>query len=122
MKKLLPLAVALIVPLLLFSFTSGIRTNASEDEDEGITKLIESATTPEDHMKIADYYEKQAAKAERKARFHASMGDSYKNRSKPLAGLATHCSNLANKYKEAAEEYKAMATEHRKMAQEMQMQ
>ncbi len=116
-RVVLPLVVALIVPLLVFSFIGGVSGKASEEED--INKLIETATTHEDHMKIADYYEKQASEAEAKARSHASMADSYKNRSKPLTGLATHCSNLANKYKEAAEEYKAMAMEHRKMAEEM---
>jgi hypothetical protein len=117
MKKLLPL----VATILLFSFVIiGVSGKASEEED--ISKLIETATTAEEHMKIADYYEKQAAEAERKASFHASMGDSYKNRSKPLAGLANHCSNLSKKYTEAAEEYRAMAMEHRQMAQETQMQ
>jgi hypothetical protein len=114
-RVILPLIVALIVPILLFSLV-GVPGRASEDEE--IQKLIETAATPEDHTKIAEYYEKQGREAERKANFHASMAVAYKNRGKPLLGLAQHCENLAKKYTEAAEEYEAMATEHRKMAKE----
>jgi hypothetical protein len=120
MKKVLLLVTALIATFMFFSFMVGVPGKASEEEETH--KLIETATTPEDHIKIAEYYEKQAAKAEVKASSHASMADSYKNRGKPLLGLATHCSNLSKRYREAAEEYKAMAMEHRKIAEEMQKQ
>ncbi|MBI2486210.1 MAG: hypothetical protein HYW01_04475 [Deltaproteobacteria bacterium] len=116
MKRLLTLATALIATFIFLFFTVGVPGNASEEEE--IHSLIETATTPEDHMKIAEFYEKQAAKMELKASSHASMADSYKNRGKPLPGLAKHCGNLSKKYKGAAEEYKAMAIEHREMAKE----
>jgi hypothetical protein len=117
MKRILPLAIALIVPLLLFSFAGVVPGSASQEEE--INKLIETAKTPEDHMKIAEYYEKEATKAEAQARLHASLADSYKNRGKPFTGLAKHCSDLSKRYMEAAKDYKAMAMEHMKMAQEM---
>jgi hypothetical protein len=120
MKRILPLALTLIAPLLLFSFAGVFPGSASEEEE--INKLIETASTPGDHMKIAEYYEKQAGKAERQAKFHASLADSYKNRGKPFSGLAKHCSDLFKRYEEAAKDYKAMAMEHMKMAQEMQKQ
>ncbi|HEX3036218.1 MAG TPA: hypothetical protein VHT73_14055 [Thermodesulfobacteriota bacterium] len=116
MKRLLSLTTILIGTFLIFSFLVGVSSKASEEEE--ITKLIETASTAEDHMKIAGYFEKQAEKAERKAHSHASMSKLYKERSKPLEGLAKHCSNLAEKYEESAEEYRAMAMEHRKMAEE----
>ena len=118
MKKLLSVTTLLIVTFLLFSFIAGVSGNASDEEE--ITKLIETATTAEDHMKIAEYFDKQAEEAETKARFHESMAKAYRERSKPLEGPAIHCSNIAKKYEEAAEEYKAMAMEHRNMAEEMQ--
>lgn len=114
MKKALPLAAALISTFMFLFFTIGSFVEASDEE--AIQKLIETATTSEDHIKIAEYYEKQAVGAERKSSFHASMADAYKNRGKPLTGLAKHCENLAKNYTEAAEEYRAMATEHRIMA------
>jgi hypothetical protein len=120
MKKTSQLIMALIVPFLLFSFVGVVSGSASEEEE--INKLIETATTPGDHMKIAEYYEKQAEKAESQARFHTFLADSYKNRGKPLLGLAKHCSDLSKKYTEVAKDYKAMAMEHMKMAQGMQKQ
>ncbi len=114
----LVLGIALILPLLFLSSLEQSLSRTSKEDD--INKLIETATTPEEHMKIADYYEKEAARMEKRARFHASMADSYKKRSKPLIGLANHCLNLAKKYGEAAKEYKNMAMEHRRMAEEMQ--
>lgn len=101
-------------------FLSSLEQSSSRDSEENeIKRLIETAMTPEEHMKIADYYEKEAAQMEKKAMVHASMADSYRKRSKPLMGLANHCSNLAKKYTEAAKEYKDMAMEHRRMAEEM---
>jgi len=107
MKRLLPLGIGLIATFLFFSFIVGVSGSASEEEE--INKLIETATTPEDHMKIAEYYEMQAAKMEQEASFHASLADSYKSRGKPLLGLAKHCSDLSKRYMEAAKDYKTMA-------------
>ena len=120
MKKVLALAIALIVGFLLFSYVGVVPGGAAEEED--VDKMIETANTPEDHIKIAEYYEKQAAKMEQEASFHASLADSYKSRGKPLLGLAKHCSDLSKRYMEAAKDYKAMAMEHMKMAQETQKQ
>ncbi len=116
MNKALPLATVLISTFMFLFFTIGSSIKASDEE--AVHKLIETATTSEDHIKIAEYYEKQAVGAERKSSFHASMADAYKKRGKPLTGLAKHCENLAKNYTEVAQEYKAMATEHREMAKE----
>ncbi|MBI2486777.1 MAG: hypothetical protein HYW01_07440 [Deltaproteobacteria bacterium] len=129
MKRRLTLAMALIATSLLLSFMIGLPGKASEEEE--INKLIESASTPEDHMKLADYYEKEAEKMEVKSSSHSSIADSYRTRARPLTEhfqldqkkvyteLAIHCSNLSKEYKEAAEEYRAMAAEHKEMAEEM---
>ena len=118
MKRRLPLVTALIAPLLFLSLVGVVAGSASEEEES--RKLIETATTPEDHMKIAEYYEKQAVRMENEAEFHSSLADSYKSRGKPLLGLAKHCADLSKRYREAAEDYKAMAFLHKKIAQEMQ--
>ena len=120
MNKMSQIVIALIVPLMLFSFIGVVPGGATEEED--IDKMIETAKTPEDHIKIAEYYEKQAKKMEEKAGLHASLADSYKNRGKPFSALAKHCSDLAKKYMEVAKDYKAMAMDHMKMAQEIQKQ
>ena len=118
-KKILPLSIALTASLILFSEIREVFGVASEEEE--IIILIQTATSPEDHLKIADYYDKQAKKDEEKARFYASMADSYANRDKPLLGLAKNYSDQSKKYMEMAQGDKNLATEHRKMAgQEMQ--
>lgn len=117
MKKLLPLVTALIAPLLFLSLVGVVPCSASEEEES--RKLMETATTPEDHIKVADYYEQQALRMEEEAKFHSSLADSYKSRGKSLLGLAKHCADLSKRYKEAAEDYKAMAFLHKKIAQEM---
>ena len=118
MKRRLPLVTALIAPLLFLSLVGVVAGSASEEEES--RKLIETATTPEDHIKIAEYYEQQAVRMEDEAKFHSSLADSYKSRGKPLLGLAKHCEDLSKRYKEAAEDYKAMALLHKKIAQDMQ--
>jgi hypothetical protein len=118
MKKILQLSITLIASIILFSEIKEVFGMASEEE---IIILIQTATSPEDHLKIADYFDKQAKKDEEKARFYASMSDSYANRDKPLHGLAKYYSDQSKKYMEMAQGYKNLATEHRKMAdQEMQ--
>src|SRR5574341_1470154 len=120
MKRRLPLVTALIALLMSLSLVGVVAGSASEGEES--RKLIETATTPEDHIKVAEYYEKQAVRMENEAEFHASLADSYKSRGKPLLGLAKHCADLSKRYKEAAEDYKAMALLQKKIAQDMQKQ
>jgi hypothetical protein len=117
-KKASGIVIILIVTLMVFSYISGVPGKASEEEE--MSKLIETASTPEDHMKIAGFYEKEAAKLEEKANSHAAMAEAYRRRTKPIPGMVQHCSNLSKKYKDAAAEYRAMASEHMKMAPEMQ--
>lgn len=118
MKKILPVITVLIATFLLFSSISGVPSKASDEEE--ITQLIEKASTAEDHTGIAEYYEKQVEKAERTALFHESLAKEYRERSKPLLGIAKHCSDIADKYEAIAEGYKAMASEHRQIAEETQ--
>jgi hypothetical protein len=119
MKNLLTLA-SFLLSLVMVSYLIEVPSYASEEEE--ILILIEKAQTPEDHMKIAEYYEKEAAKMEELAEEHKSMGESYKNRSKPWLSMVSNCEKLSQEYSDAANEYKSMAQEHEKMAQEMQQQ
>jgi DNA-binding ferritin-like protein len=118
MKKLLSVTTFLIGTFLLFSSIVGA-SGKTYDEEE-ITQPIKTATTAEDHMKIAEYFDKQAEEAETNSGFHTSMAKAYRERSKPLEGLAKHCSGIAKRYEEDAEDYKTMANEHRKMAEQIQ--
>ncbi|MGB7291729.1 MAG: hypothetical protein WBD99_06135 [Thermodesulfobacteriota bacterium] len=118
MNKLFLVIMALIASVLFLPLTTNISVNASEEED--INVLILTANTPENHMRIVEYYQKQAAKMEKMAELHESMGAAYKKRSKPWPSMAKGCEKLRQDDTDAANEYKALAREHEKMAQEMQ--
>jgi hypothetical protein len=118
MKKSMLLLTAFAVTMLVFSLNREIPTSAQEEVD--ITVLIETADTPEDHLKIAEYYEEQAVMMEKKATLHESMAEAYQGGK--MAGMPTHCEKLAKDSKASAEQYRAMAAEHKKMAQETQGQ
>lgn len=114
------IAVAMIC-LLAFFTVKGVSTINAQENDI-ITSLIQTAKTPEDHMKIAEYYNNQAEHMEQMANMHESMGEAYKKRSKPMSGMASHCAKLTKDSRESALQYKAMAEEHEKMAHEMMNQ
>lgn len=118
MNKRFLVIIALIASVLFLPLTPNISGCASKEED--INVLILTANTPEEHMKIAEYYEKQAAKMEQLAKRHESMGAAYKNRSKPWPLTAKNCEKLTQDYTDAANQYKSLAREHEKMAQEVQ--
>ncbi|HEY7535470.1 MAG TPA: hypothetical protein VH878_05950 [Thermodesulfobacteriota bacterium] len=118
MKGKLSLIIALITLMLFFSHMREVF--GMDYEHYEINKLIITASTSQDHLKIADYYDKEAQKDEEKARFYGSIANSYANRDKPLLGLAKYYTDLSNKYTEMAQGYKNLATEHRNMAEEVQ--
>lgn len=117
MKNLHLILTVFVFTMLIVPLMSGMSTNAAEEEE--IMVLIEIAETPEDHIKIAEYYEVQATQMEKMGKMHESMGETYKKRSKPMSGMAIHCSMLSKDSNESAEQYRAMAKEHEKMAHEM---
>ncbi|MEW6143515.1 MAG: hypothetical protein AB1598_00705 [Thermodesulfobacteriota bacterium] len=118
MKKSMLLLAAFAAALWVFSHYRETPTSAQEEVD--ITVLIETADTPEDHLKIAEYYEEQAVLMEKKATLHESMAKAYEGGK--MGGMSTHCKNLAKDSTSSAEQYRAMAAEHKKMAQETQGQ
>src|SRR3972149_6662466 len=118
MKKSMLLLTAFAVTMLVFSLNREIPTSAQEEVD--ITVLIETADTPEDHLKIAEYYEEQAVMMEKKATLHESMAEAYQGGK--MTGMTTHCDKLVKDSKASAEQYREMAAEHKKMAQETQSQ
>ncbi len=107
-----------VIALLVISIKGETLTNAIEQID--IVTLIETATTSEDHIKIAEYYEEQATIMGNKAIQHESMAQAYKGTK--FTGMTRHCQKLVKEFKTTAEQYKAMAAEHEKMAQDIQSQ
>ncbi len=116
MKKSMLFLGALTMTLLVFSLSREMPVSAKDEAD--ITVLIETADSPEDHLKIAEYYDEQVVITENKITLHESMAEAYEGGK--MAGMSTHCRNLVKELKAAVEQYKAMAAEHRKMAHQAQ--
>jgi hypothetical protein len=84
--------------------------------------LIQTAKTPEDHLKLSRYYDQDAAAALVQSKKHEQMAEAYKKNpmntgTKFFTATIGHCEYLAQSYREAAEKMKAMAAEHRAMAE-----
>jgi len=86
-----------------------------------LKSLIQTAKTPEDHMKLANYYRAEAMRLEAEVRDHEEMAGLY---DKNPAGhpipkgqtLGTHCRNLVKDITDEAKEATEMATMHEEMA------
>lgn len=117
MRKTNILIAVVVLSLIAFFMVNGIPMVSAESDD--ITTLIQTANTPEDHMKIAEYYNKQAEHMDQMAKMHESMGEAYSKRSKPMKGMTNHCAKLSTDSKKSAEQYTEMAQEHEQMAHEM---
>lgn len=115
MKILHLVFTAVVLTMLTVPFLGVIPTTAAEEEE--IMVLIETAETPEDHIKIAEYYKEQAMQMEKMASMHKSMGESYRKRSKPMSGMAKHCADLSKESRDSAKKYNDMAAHHMEMAQ-----
>jgi hypothetical protein len=116
MRNTLSLAFIVVAALAVFSYAGGMLPAGAYTEEE-VERLIETASTPEDHMKLAEYYDEQAMKMEKEASRHTAMAQAYEKRGK-RTHLSVHCRALSAKYRESEGEYKALADEHRKMAKE----
>ena len=79
--------------------------------DANLNEMIKNAKTPSDHEAIAEYYDKEAAENENKAKLHQISVNVYFKSSNRV-----HCDGLIQAYKTAARQDKALAAGHRKMA------
>src|SRR5437763_7892818 len=88
-----------------------------------VKALIQTAKTPEDHLKLAHYYHYEANQLQAEARDHKEMADDYfKTPSRyptpkyPTTGQ--HCRELTAYYTQAAEKAEQMAAMHEEMAKD----
>jgi plasmid maintenance system antidote protein VapI len=86
-----------------------------------VMALIEAAKTPEDHLKLARYYDQQAAQLLAQSKEHHEMAEAYRrngitNGSKFAASTVGHCEYFAKSDRDASEKMKELAASHREMA------
>lgn len=114
-----------LVTSLLFAFLS--LANAAEPSKDALSskqvkQLIASATTPEDHQKLARHYTAMAARHEAEAVEHEELAEYYAKN--PQYGVKTplapntpqHCKSYAEHCRKAAKEMRALAAAHEQMA------
>ena len=84
--------------------------------DDNLDQMISNAKTPADHEAIAQYYDREAAENEEKAKIHHATHHTYADFKIKPTDMGPHCDELAKGYEQAAAEDKALAAAHRAMA------
>lgn len=110
--------------LLLELLLCGCTATEATDKPVAIEQQVANARSRADHVKVAVWYEQEAAAALEQARWHQRMLDDiyrpaygsldagpYRN-----PGFVRHCEDLVRRYEEAAEESSALAKLHRQLA------
>jgi hypothetical protein len=118
MKRILSI---LFVTVLLSSVpTFAVERNVKLSKKQ-LQTLIETAHTPEDHLRLARYYDQRASALLAESKEHQDMAEMYKKN--PLtssdkwnASTVGHCDYIANALRESAGKMTAMAASHRQMA------
>ena len=89
-----------------------------------IAEMIRNAKTAEDHLKIAEYFDKQAQEAEQKARDSAAFARCYeatrKLGSKRATSARGECILEQRQYGKIAAEDRKLAKIHRELAAELE--
>lgn len=88
-----------------------------------LKKLVATASTPQDHERIAKHFDAKAAQYETDAKDHEELAAEYSahptghEQKHPMSGLtAEHCRYFAKEARRAAEEARKIAADHRQMA------
>jgi membrane-bound lytic murein transglycosylase B len=88
-----------------------------------LKKLIATASTPQDHERIAKHYDAKAVQLEAEAKEHDELAASYKanpnmhEMKHPTSPqTASHCEAMARSTRAAAKEARELAEDHREMA------
>jgi len=87
-----------------------------------VKALIASAKTKEDHLKLADFYQSEAARLEAEAKDHDEMAEMYRKNptamavKHPEAFGEGHCKEIARRYRESAAKTQELAAMHGQLA------
>jgi hypothetical protein len=94
-----------------------------------VKALVASAKTPEDHMRLAAYFNQEADRMEADAKGHEELAAVYrlypstagggKAGGNPQSRTAEHCDAAAKSLREAAKSLRELAAEHEQMAKDL---
>jgi hypothetical protein len=112
----------LVVMLTIIVLTMALGTSVSAQKAKPLTKdqamkLLSTATTPEQHEQLAQYFNQKAARLEAEAKEHGEWANAYHRGKSPNMQNATYCEEAASAERKAAQEDRAIADLHHKMAE-----
>ena len=112
------LALIAMASILTATLASGQTLSKAE-----LKQLIGTASTPQDHERLAKHFDAKAAELDAQAAEHEEMAVEYTRKPSgheqkhPMSGVtAAHCKTFAAKFREAAKEARQLAADHRQMA------
>jgi hypothetical protein len=97
--------------------------------NKNVKALVASAKTPEDHMRLAAYFNQEADRMEADAKGHEELAGVYRQSPNTTGGgkqsgtgsifrTAEHCDSAAKSLREAAKSLRELAAEHEQMAKD----
>jgi hypothetical protein len=90
---------------------------ATADETSLERVLVESATTPQQHAALAEYYDGKSAAASQQAEKHHWLGKHFSGgKQGQVVIMRKHCERIAALYEEQAKEFAMMADMQRELA------
>lgn len=106
---------AVVLIVVLFTLSFGTTYSVAEDHQvpskQTVSSVLNTASTPEDHLKIAAYYEQEASRLNNEASLHRAMAKVYGK-----GYWQGHCAGLAKRYAGEAKEAEALKTKYASMA------
>lgn len=112
--------------LIIFSFLVSSSLIAAESvnmSDAGLKEAEAKAKTNFDHVKLAEYYDKEAKEMDAKAEEQKKLLEEYKSHSEYYGregqDFQSHHEALLREYEKAAERNMEMAVSHRKMSKKV---
>jgi hypothetical protein len=118
MKRILSVMLLMSVALSVSMGATKPKVDLTKQE---VKVLIATAKTPEDHLKLAQYYDQRAELYLAESKDHEELAEAY--RKNPMAGskffpmTAKHCEETAKSFRKNAAKMKELAAAHRTMAE-----
>jgi hypothetical protein len=114
------IAISLLTLLFVAGSSSAGQTGKkSQLTNDQAKDLINSASTPEQHEQLAQYFNQKAAKLETEAKEHLDLANAYHKGKTPNMGNATLCEQAAADERKAAQENREIAAGHHKEAESL---
>ena len=103
---------------------SPIPVKVSHLSHKQVKRLLATASTPQDHLVLAEYFRWEAGKMKKKEQYHLEMVEIYRVHPLPFDSklpmpMQAHCKYFAEKAREAATADEELADDHEQMAQQL---